>query len=400
MDKNHFKKSTQTTMTPAIRIQTVEEYYFSIKREEITALENKGVNVINLGIGNPDMPTHPDVISELEKSAWESGSNYYQPYKGIPELRVAFQKWYARTYGVQLNPHSEILPLAGSKEAIMHIHMAFCNPGDEILIPNPGYPTYSSTAKLLQIKANEYHLTEENDWQIDLHELEKLVSSKTKILWINNPHMPTGANADAETIRDLILFAKKHQLLLVNDNPYSSILSSKPVSLLSFCQNNDDVIELNSLSKSHHMAGWRVGVAAGNQQILQEILKVKSNFDSGMFKPIQKAAIKAMELGKDWFHSINEEYEERRKLVWNILDELNCQYDRSTSGLFVWAKIPKDFKNGAAFSDFLLYSKGIFASPGHIFGSNGKNYIRFSLCANRDSLHESLKRIQNPISAL
>lgn len=387
-------------MTPAIRIQTVEEYYFSIKREEIASLENKGMKVINLGIGNPDLPTHPDVISELEKSAWESGSNYYQPYKGIPELRVSFQKWYAKTYGVELNAQTEILPLAGSKEAIMHIHMAFCNPGDEILIPNPGYPTYASTAKLLQINAKEYPLTEENNWQIDLCELEKLLSPKTKILWINSPHMPTGATADEETIKDLVLFAKKHHLLLVNDNPYSSILNSNPVSILSFCHSNDDVIELNSLSKSHHMAGWRVGVVAGNQQVLREILKVKSNFDSGMFKPIQKAAIKAMELGKEWFDGINNEYEERRKLVWNILDQLHCEYDRSTSGLFVWAKIPKKFKNGAEFSDFLLYSKGIFASPGYIFGSNGENYIRFSLCATRNSLNESLLRIQTKLSAL
>lgn len=380
-------------MTPAIRMQTVEEYYFSTKREEIAQLEQQGMKIINLGIGNPDLPTHPNVISELEQTARESGSNYYQPYKGIPELREAFRKWYKKIYGVKLDSTTEILPLAGSKEAIMHIHMAFCNPGDEILIPNPGYPTYSSTAKLLQVNIREYSITEKNNWQPHLEELETLVNSKTKILWVNYPHMPTGSNASAKTFKRLVAFAKKHQLILVNDNPYSFILNDQPKSILSSCMNEDPVIELNSLSKSHNMAGWRVGVAVGNKKILEEILKVKSNFDSGMFKPIQRAAIKALELDKNWFEEINNEYRFRKVLIEDILLKLNCEFESNTSGLFIWSKVPEKYKNGEEFSNYLLHEKGIFASPGHIFGSNGEKYIRFSLCASQKDIIESRNRL-------
>lgn len=380
-------------MTPANRLQTVEEYYFSKKREEILALEEKGINIINMGIGNPDLPTHPHVISELEEAASELGSNYYQGYKGLPELRNAFQAWYLKTYAVDLNPDTEILPLMGSKEAIMHIHMAFCNPGENILIPNPGYPTYASTARLLQIDVKLYDIKEEYDWQPDFDDLENLVDEKTKILWMNYPHMPTGAIAQKESMEKLVAFAKKHQLLLVNDNPYSSILNAVPTSILSFCDRTDPIIELNSLSKSHNMAGWRVGIAVGNADIISHVLTVKSNFDSGMFKPIQKAAIKAMELGKEWFDGINAEYEARRKKVWALLDELQCQYKEDSAGLFVWAKIPKTFKSGEEFSDYLLYNNGIFASPGSIFGSNGEKYIRFSLCAPQKDIDQSMLRI-------
>jgi len=380
-------------MTPANRLQTVEEYYFSKKREEILALEAKGIHIINMGIGNPDLPTHPNVIAELEQAAAETGSNYYQSYKGLPELRNAFQSWYLKTYAVDLNPHTEILPLMGSKEAIMHIHMAFCNPGEDILIPNPGYPTYASTAKLLQIGVKLYGIKEENDWQPDFEELENLVDEKTKILWMNYPHMPTGAIAQKESMQKLVTFARKHALLLVNDNPYSSILNTKPTSILSFCDRTDPIIELNSLSKSHNMAGWRVGIAVGNAEVINHVLTVKSNFDSGMFKPIQKAAIKAMELGKDWFDSINKEYENRRQKVWALLDELGCQYQEDSAGLFVWAKIPKSFQSGEEFSDHLLYHHGIFASPGSIFGSHGENYIRFSLCAPQKEIEQSMLRV-------
>jgi LL-diaminopimelate aminotransferase len=380
-------------MTPAIRMQTVEEYYFSTKREEMAALEQQGLKIINLGIGNPDLPTHPDVIAELEQTVRESGSNYYQPYRGIPELRNAFKNWYQKIYNVNLKADKHILPLAGSKEAIMHIHMAFCDPGDEILVPNPGYPTYSSTAKLLQVNIKHYSLTEENNWQPNMEELNKLVNSKTKILWVNYPHMPTGANAHPNTFRQLIKFAMKHKLLIVNDNPYSFILNSSPKSILSYCEESDPVIELNSLSKSHNMAGWRVGVAVGNDQILEEVLKVKSNFDSGMFKPIQKAAIKALELDEEWFNMINEEYRFRKILIHDILEKLQCEFKPDTTGLFVWAKIPKGFLNGEEFSNYLLHEKGIFASPGHIFGSSGDPYIRFSLCANQKDIIESRNRI-------
>jgi aspartate/methionine/tyrosine aminotransferase len=380
-------------MTPAIRMQTVEEYYFSTKREEIATLEQQGFKIINLGIGNPDLPTHPDVIAKLEQTARENGSNYYQPYKGIPELRNAFKKWYQKIYNVNLQADKHILPLAGSKEAIMHIHMAFCDPGDEILVPNPGYPSYSSTAKLLQVNIKHYNITEENNWQPNMEELKKLLSAKTKILWVNYPHMPTGANADSKTLQQLIRFAIEHNLLIVNDNPYSFILNSSPKSILSCCEESDPVIELNSLSKSHNMAGWRVGVAVGNDQILEEVLKVKSNFDSGMFKPIQKAAIKALELDEKWFDEINEEYSFRKVLIHDLLDKLNCEFESDTAGLFIWAKIPSKFENGEAFSNYLLHEKGIFASPGHIFGSNGDQYIRFSLCANQKDIIESRNRI-------
>lgn len=381
-------------MTPATRMQTVEEYYFSSKREEIAALEKQGLKIINLGIGNPDLPTHPDVITELEQSARENGSNYYQPYRGIPELRIAFKKWYQKIYGVNLNADNEIIPLAGSKEAIMHIHMAFCNHHDEILVPNPGYPAYSATAKLLQANIKEYHMSEKNNWQPDMEELKRLVTPRTKILWINYPHMPTGSKAAVNTFKQLIQFAKDHQILLVNDNPYSFILNSNPQSILSYCEETDPVIELNSLSKSHNMAGWRVGVAVGNSHILEEILKVKSNFDSGMFKPIQRAAIKALELDNKWFDSINSEYANRRELIHHMLSELNCEFELNTTGMFIWAKVPENFKNGKEFSNYLLHKKGIFASPGHIFGSNGNNYIRFSLCANQNDIIESKKRLQ------
>lgn len=386
-------------MTPANRLQTVEEYYFSKKREEILALEEKGMNIINLGIGNPDLPTHPQVTAELEKAASEFGSNYYQSYKGLPELRSAFKNWYLKTYHVELNPETEILPLMGSKEAIMHIHMAFCNPGDSILIPNPGYPTYASTAKLLQVNVKEYNIHEEHDWQPNFEELEQLVDKKTKILWMNYPHMPTGAIAQKETMEQLVAFTKKHQILLVNDNPYSSILNSEPKSIHSFCDRNDPIIELNSLSKSHNMAGWRVGMVSGKAEIINHILKVKSNFDSGMFKPIQKAAIKAMELGQDWFDTINSEYDDRRQKIWSMLDFLGCEYKKDSAGLFVWAKIPKSFMSGEKLSDHLLYEKGIFASPGSIFGSNGKQYIRFSLCASQADIDQSIDRIRQKTSA-
>lgn len=382
-------------MTPAIRMKTVEEYYFSTKREEIAALEKQGLKIINLGIGNPDLPTHPDVIAELEQTAKESGSNYYQPYKGIPELRKAFKDWYKKIYSVNLQPDKHILPLAGSKEAIMHIHMAFCDPGDEILVPNPGYPTYSSTAKLLQVNIKEYPISEKNNWQPDMGELKKLTNSKTKILWVNYPHMPTGANAEPNSMSQLIQFAKDHELLIVNDNPYSFILNSSPQSILSFCEESDPVIELNSLSKSHNMAGWRVGVAVGNDEILAEVLKVKSNFDSGMFKPIQKAAIKALELDDEWFEKINNEYRFRKVLIQDILTKLNCTFEPNTSGLFIWAKVPENYNNGEDFSNYLLHEKGIFASPGHIFGSNGEQYIRFSLCANQKDIIESRNRLVN-----
>jgi LL-diaminopimelate aminotransferase len=382
-------------MSPAERMQTIEAYYFSKKREEIVQLESKGNNIINMGIGNPDLPTHSSIIEELDKSARETGSNFYQPYKGIPELRLAFKEWYQSVYNVELDSEKNVLPLAGSKEAIMHIHMAFCNPHDSALIPDPAYPTYASTAKLLHITPRYYLMTEKNEWQIDISQLESLIDSSTKILWINYPHMPTGKTASPAKFGELLHLARKHNLLLVNDNPYSFILNPTPRSILSYCELEDNVIELNSLSKSFNMAGWRVGVAVGKTALIKEILKVKSNYDSGMFKPIQKAAIRALSLGNSWFQEMNNEYQQRRVLMWDMLDMLNCKYDKSCVGMFVWAKIPLSFKSSEDFCNHLLYKKGIFVSPGHIFGINGNQFARFSLCVNQDDIKESVKRINS-----
>jgi len=379
---------------PANRIGKVEEYYFSKKLAEVNMLKEKGKPIINLGIGSPDLPTHPDVIEELNRSSREKGSNYYQSYRGIPELREAFSLWYQDIYGVDLNPSNEILPLMGSKEGIMHITMAFTNPGDQVLIPNPGYPAYTSVSKLLNLNIQYYNLNDDNQWLPDIGEMAELAQDNCKIIWLNYPHMPSGAKADASKFRDLIKFAQSRNILLVNDNPYSLILNNKPLSLLQDALSKSHVLELNSLSKSHNMAGWRMGMVAGSEENINHILKVKSNFDSGMFKPIQQAAVKALQLPRSWYNEINKLYGARRALVWQILDQLNCKYDRNTSGMFVWAKVQKNYKNGTALSDELLYEHSIFTTPGFIFGSNGNRYIRISLCADVSHLKEVLRRVQ------
>jgi len=382
-------------MKAADRINKVEEYYFSTKLAEVKRLQEKDHSIINMAIGNPDLPSHPEVIKELAKAASEKGSNSYQSYKGLDELRTAFSNWYKRVYGVSLNPDKEILPLMGSKEAIMHIHMAFCNPGDSVLIPNPGYPAYAAAAKLLNLNIKYYDLKEENKYRVDIEELENTITKTTKLMWVNYPNMPTGAPGDSENFLKIIDFCKKNHILLVNDNPYSFILNDKPESILSHCNLSDDVMELNSLSKSHNMAGWRIGMLAGSESNIKNVLKVKSNFDSGMFKPIQLAAIKALSLHNDWHRDINKQYAERRKMIWELLDSFHCQYDRRTSGMFVWARIPENYRNGEDFSDYLLYEKGIFAAPGSVFGSNGDSYIRFSLCTPKEELKKVIHRIKN-----
>lgn len=382
-------------MKPAHRIHNIEEYYFSKKREEISALESKGINILHVGIGNPDFPAHPDVIKELVHAAYQKGSNYYQSYRGLPKLREAFSSWYQQIYQVQLNPTTEILPLMGSKEAIMHIHMAFCNPGDRVLIPDPGYPTYAASAKLLDLDIQYYKLEEKNNWLPDFEELEDLSGNNCKILWVNYPHMPSGTVANDQTLKKLVDFAKQKNILLVNDNPYSLILNKEAKSILSYCERNDNVLELNSLSKSHNMAGWRVGMVAASESNINHILKVKSNFDSGMFKPVQEAAIIALQLKTDWYDEINREYGERREIVWRLLDQLECSYHKEAAGLFVWARVPNSYKDGEEFADYLLYEKGIFATPGSVFGLNSEQYIRFSLCAPKSVLEESIHRVSN-----
>ena len=380
-------------MKPAKRINIVNEYYFSKKLAEVKDLQNKGQQIINLGIGSPDLPPHPDVIKELNKTSQEKGNNSYQSYRGIDELRNAFSNWYERIYRVKLNPENEILPLIGSKEGIMHISMAFCNPGDRVLIPNPGYPAYSAVSKLLNLDIQYYNLTEQNNWLPDINKIELLMNDKYKIIWINFPHMPTGKVADYGTLKKLVLLAKSKNVLLVNDNPYSLILNNKPLSILSYLDEYENLLELNSLSKSHNMAGWRVGMIGGKSENINHVLKVKSNFDSGMYKPVQLAAVKALSLETDWYDVLNLEYIQRRNLVWEILKKQDCRINKESSGLFVWAKIPVTFENSYEFSDYLLYELGIFAAPGLVFGSNGKNYIRFSLCANQNILENALTRV-------
>lgn len=382
-------------MKPSNRVAQVETYFFAKKLAEIRSLIAAGKDIINLGIGSPDIKTPQVVLDELIQSSQQIGASQYQSYTGIPELRSAFSEWYKTIYGVQLNPEKEILPLMGSKEAIMHIHLAFCNPGDKVLIPNPGYPSYSSSAKILGLDIELFSLEESNNWQPNIQELEKSDLSKCKVMWINYPNMPTGANLNEKGFKELIEFAEKHNILLVNDNPYSLILNDDPMSIHAFTHENADVLELNSLSKSHNMAGFRVGVVTGSAENIQHLIKVKSNFDSGMYKPIQLAAVQALKLETEWFTNLNSEYQQRAEIVYEILDELECEYNRNSGGMFVWSKVNKQYNNGEELSDFLLYSHDIFATPGIVFGSNGDKYIRFSLCASQIKLKEALKRIKN-----
>lgn len=379
---------------PAKRTQTVKEYYFSKKLQEIDTMNKNGAAVINLGIGNPDLPASQEVINELNKTSNVPGNNGYQSYKGIPELRTAFADWYYRYYEVSLNPESEILPLMGSKEGIMHISMAFLNPGDKVLIPNPGYPTYRSVSQIVGTEILEYHLQENNHWYPDFESIEQNDLSDVKIMWVNYPNMPTGQAASMALFKRLIEFGKKHNILIVNDNPYSFILNDHPLSIFSIPEATDIALELNSLSKSHNMAGFRLGMVAGNPEFINHILKIKSNMDSGMYKPLQLAGVKALESNPDWYKSINAEYAERRKLVYNIFDAVDAIYSNDQKGMFVWAKIPKDFENAYEFSDLFLYEAKVFITPGTIFGSNGNKYIRISLCSPKEKLKESLMRIE------
>ena len=376
----------------ADRLNDVKEYYFSLKLREVAALKNAGKPVINIAIGSPDLQPPASVVEAIRSAVQLPNAHQYQSYQGIPELREGMANFYKEKYRVDLNPTSEILPLMGSKEGIMHISLAFLNKGDGVLIPNPGYPTYASVTNLVQANPLFYNLNEENNWLPNFEEIEKNDLSKVKIMWVNYPHMPTGAVASKEDFKQLIAFAKKHELLIVNDNPYSFILNENPISILEIEGAKEVAIELNSLSKTFNMAGWRVGMVVGEAAILKSILEVKSNMDSGMFLGIQKGAVEAFKLSDAWFHQQDVIYTERRKLVWKIFDAINCTYDTTVGGLFVWAKLPEGQKSEEV-TDALLYEKDVFITPGTIFGSNGEGYIRASLCVDEVVLNEVLNRL-------
>ncbi|WP_291914538.1 aminotransferase class I/II-fold pyridoxal phosphate-dependent enzyme [Chitinophaga sp. CB10] len=382
----------------AKRLQGTEEYYFSKKLREIEQMNQEGPKVINLGIGSPDLPPHPSVVEALHANAALPNTHAYQGYKGIPALRKAMADWYHRFYHVTLNPDTEVLPLIGSKEGIMHICMTYLQSGDEALVPNPGYPTYRSAVNLSGATVRDYDLTAENNWLPDLDALAKTDLSKVKLMWVNYPNMPTGAKATREFAKKLIAFGKAHNILICHDNPYSFILNDEPVSLLQEEGAMDVVLELNSLSKSSNMAGWRVGMLVGKAEFLNEVLRFKSNMDSGMFQPLQMAAVKALELGKDWYDSLNNIYRARREKVFQLLDMLHCAYDKNQVGMFVWAKIPADYQTGYELSDKVLYDARVFITPGGIFGSNGNGYIRVSLCQDVKVFDEAISRIQTAIN--
>ena len=376
------------------RLEGIGEYYFSQKLAEIAEMNKQGEAVINLGIGSPDMPPHPEVIQVLQEEAMKPNVHGYQSYKGAEVLRNAVAQWYKKWYGVELNPGSEILPLIGSKEGIMHICMTYLNEGDIALIPNPGYPTYRSAVQLAGGKCIEYELKEENNWLIDFNELEEKDLNRVKLLWVNYPQMPTGQLPTKKFFEELVAFGKKHNILICHDNPYSFILNETPMSLLSIEGAKDVVLELNSLSKASNMAGWRVGVLCGAKERINEVLVFKSNMDSGMFLPVQLAAAKALSLGKEWYDGINAVYRKRRIKAYELLDLLRCEYSANQVGMFVWAKIPSGYKNGYELSDEILYGARVFITPGGIFGSAGEKYIRVSLCATEEKFEESIDRIK------
>lgn len=378
-------------VTTAKRLESVQEYYFSRKLKEVRQLILEGKPIINMGIGSPDLAPHFSIIEAIQESLLEEKAHEYQSYQGLPELRQGFASFYKTNFNVDLDFNSEILPLMGSKEGIMHISLAFLNEGDEVLIPNPGYPTYASVTELVQAKAIYYDLKEDTNWQPDFEKLEALDLSKVKLMWVSYPHMPTGANGTLELYQKLIDFGKKHHILIVNDNPYSFILNQNPLSILQIDGAKEIALELNSLSKTYNMAGWRVGMVSGNANFLDAILKVKSNMDSGMFYGIQKGAVAALKLGRDWFENQNEIYSKRRNLIFQLVEKINCTFDRNSVGLFVWAKLPKGIKS-EEFIDKLLLEKHIFLTPGTIFGSNGEGYIRFSLCVKEENICEAIKR--------
>lgn len=376
----------------ADRLHTVQEYYFSKKLREVRGLMAEGRPIINMGIGSPDLAPSESVIETVIQAMTDNGAHQYQSYQGLPALREAIADFYESKFSVRVNPVDEVLPLMGSKEGIMHISMAFLNPGDEVLIPNPGYPTYNAVTNLVGAIGRNYNLNSIDGWFPDLDFLSTQDLSKVKLMWVSYPHMPTGATASESQFNALIDFAKQHDILLVNDNPYSFVLSKNPFSILNVEGAKEVALELNSLSKTFNMAGWRVGMVLGSAGHIQAILKVKSNMDSGMFYGIQKGAIAALKSGKNWFEKLDKVYTQRRELMFQLVDKLGCTYDTSAVGMFVWAKLPKGVPSAEKFIDDILYDKNIFIAPGTIFGSNGEGYIRFSLCIAEDKIIEAISR--------
>ncbi len=383
----------------AKRISAVEEYYFSKKLAEVRGLDTPEHRVINLGIGSPDMAPAPSVVNALIESAQNPANHGYQNYKGIPQLRKGIADFYKRTYNVSLDPETMIFPLMGSKEGIMHISMAFVNEGEDVLIPDPGYPTYSSVSTLVGAKIRTYAMKEELKWGIDIEALKKTDLSNVKVMWINFPHMPTGRIASREELKELVDLARKNNFLIVNDNPYSLILNDEPMSILSIEGSEDVALELNSLSKSHNMAGWRIGWVAGKKEFIDAVLKVKSNMDSGMFLGLQHAAVEALQSTSEWFTELNKIYIERRTAAHKILDVLGCSYEKKQSGLFVWAKVPDSISDVEKFIDEILYGTKVFITPGFIFGEAGRRFIRISLCAPVEKLKEASDRIEKFVHA-
>lgn len=377
----------------AKRLETVEEYYFSTKLRQVRQMISEGKPVLNMGIGSPDLTPPPKAIEAMVKALGDEKAHEYQSYQGLPELRKEIADFYKSQFDVALHPNTEILPLMGSKEGIMHISLAFLNEGDEVLIPDPGYPTYSSVTNLVGAKSVFYDLKEQNNWMPDLEALENRDLSKVKLMWINYPHMPTGTAGSLELFERLVAFAKRHQIVLVNDNPYSFVLNDNPISIFQIEDAKEVALELNSLSKTFNMSGWRIGMVSGKQEFIDAILKIKSNMDSGMFYGIQKGAIEALKLGSEWFDSQNKIYKRRRKLIFQLAEKLGCTFNKEAVGMFVWAKLPFGNRSSETFIDIFLIEKNIFLTPGTIFGKNGEGYIRFSLCIPEEKIQEAIDRL-------
>ncbi len=379
-------------IVPASRVSEIQEYYFSRKLREVAQLNAAGADIVSLGIGGPDRPPHATVIDTLCTDAADPSAHSYQPYVGIPRLRKSMAQWYKRYYGVDLDPTTELQPLIGSKEGILHVSLAFLNPGDGVLVPDPGYPTYTSVSRLVGAEIFKYDLTERSGWMPDFEAIEKLPLDKIKLMWINYPHMPTGTPASLDLFQRIVDFGKRHGIVIAHDNPYSFILNDKPLSLLQIPGAKDIAVEMNSMSKSHNMAGWRVGLVASNPTFINWILKVKSNIDSGQFRPLMQAAATGLELGPEWYSELNSVYASRRKVAEQIFNELGCEFNPQQKGLFLWGRVP--YGTGEEMADRLLYKARVFVTPGIVFGNNGADYIRLSLCATEEKLNEALRRIQ------
>jgi aspartate/methionine/tyrosine aminotransferase len=382
------------SIKPSERISRISEYYFSSRLDQIRQMEKSGIYVINLGIGSPDTPPAREVIEEAVKSITLDDSHSYQPYRGITELRESFGRWYKERYNVLYNPESEIVPLLGSKEGVMHISMAFLNRGDGVLVPDPGYPAYAAAARLCSARCIYYDLTAENGWMPDLDYIEKSGIEGVKLMWVNYPNMPTGKKASQELFDRLVAFGRRNNILIVNDNPYGQILNDNPLSIMSTEGAKETAMELNSLSKSHSMAGWRIGMLGGKKEYIDYVLRVKSNMDSGMFLPLQRAAIAAMNLPESWNMELNRMYRQRRESVYKLLDRLGCSYEDGQGGMFVWARLPYGHKCSMEYSDYLLDRFSVFITPGAVFGANGRGYVRVSLCNSVERSNEATARIE------